>query len=89
MADKKYEDIIMAGWFPVKKIILDNFTYEAGGFTTPYNVIAVLAVNSPGMTGCVYKDTSGAKPVQKIKLSSGTTEASGSITTEVFVLTQL
>ena len=84
------EDIPMAGWFPVKKLTLKEFSYESGGFTTPYNVIAVLAVNGPKMTGYVYKDTSGTKPVQKIKIYDGTSELSGSVDgVDIFVLTQM
>ncbi len=84
------QEIIMAGWFPVKKITLKEFSYQSGGFTTPYNVIAVLAVNAPKYTGYVYKDTSGSKPVQKIKLFNGADEASGELDgIDILVLIQL
>ena len=85
----KVENINMAGWFKVKVVKLKDFDYESGGFKTPYKSKAVLAVNAPGgMTGCVYTDTSGSAPVQKVKLFVGTSEASGEITADVYLLTE-
>lgn len=81
------ENINMAGWFKVKVVKLKDFDYESGGFKTPYKSKAVLAVNGPGgLTGYVYTDTSGSAPVQKVKLFAGTSEASGELTADVYLL---
>ncbi len=81
------ENINMAGWFKVKVVKLKDFDYESGGFIPPYKSKAVLAVNGPGgLTGYVYTDTSGSAPVQKVKLFAGTSEASGEITADVYLL---
>lgn len=78
------QDIFMAGWSKVKVVKLKDFDYSAGGFPTPYKARAVLAVNSATIErGYVY-DSSGT---QKVKLfTSGTTEAFGELTADVYLL---
>lgn len=81
------DNINMAGWFKVKVVKLKDFDYESGGFKPPYKSKAVLTVNGPGgLTGYVYTDTTGTTPVQKVKLFAGTSEASGEITADVYIL---
>ena len=77
------ENINMAGWYKVKVIKLKDFDYTEGGFASPYKARAVLTVNGAGgLTGYVYDDSG----VQKIKLFAGTSEASGELTAEVYLL---
>ena len=81
------KNINMAGWYKVKVVELKDFNYESGGFKPPYKSKAVLTVNGPGgLTGYVYMDTSGSAPVQKVKLFAGTSEVSGEITADVYLL---
>ena len=77
------EDIYMAGWSKVKIVKLKDFDYSAGGFVSPYKACAVLAVNSATVTGGYVYDSSGT---QKVKLFSGTSEASGELTADVYLL---
>ena len=75
------ENINMAGWFKVKVVKLKDFDYSAGGFVPPYKSMAVLAVNGPGgLTGYVNPSTG------KVMLYAGTSEASGEITADVYIL---
>jgi hypothetical protein len=84
----KIESIPMVGWSSVKKITLDNFDYKSGGFISPYKARAILTVNGiNGLTGYVYTDNSGSTPIQKIKLYSGSSEVSGTITADIYLLT--
>lgn len=83
----KTESIPMVGWSSVKKITLDNFDYKSGGFISPYKARAILTVNGiNGLTGYVYTDNSGSTPIQKIKLYSGSSEVSGTITADIYLL---
>lgn len=81
------KNINMAGWYKVKVVELKDFNYASGGFVPPYKAKAVLAVNGAGgLTGYVYMDTSGSAPVQKVKIFAGTSEFTGELTADVYLL---
>ena len=82
------KDIPMVGWYKVKLVELNAFTYAAGGFDAPFKSKAVLAINADSpISGCVYVDTSTKK--QKVKLYSGTSEVSaGAITASIYLLVE-
>ncbi len=79
------KDIHMAGWFKVKEIDFAPLVYTTGGFQPPCKTKAVLAINSPTVTSAyVYEDNG----VQKIKLFAGASEATGSVTAELYILVE-